>query len=50
VSGGEAGAEAGRLVIMAGGDAARFETWRGLLEVMGRPTMWARSGPVGSTD
>ncbi len=45
VSGGEAGAEAGRLAIMAGGEAAPFETWRGLLEVMGRPT---HVGPVGS--
>ena len=45
VSGGEAGAEAGRLVVMAGGEAAPFENWRGLLEVMGRPT---HVGPVGS--
>ncbi len=45
VSGGEAGAEAGRLAIMAGGDALPFATWRGLLEVMGRPT---HVGPVGS--
>ena len=44
VSGGEAGAEAGRLAIMAGGEAVPFETWRGLLEVMGRPT---HVGPVG---
>jgi 3-hydroxyisobutyrate dehydrogenase-like beta-hydroxyacid dehydrogenase len=45
VSGGEAGAEAGRLAIMAGGDVATFERWRALLESMGRPT---RVGPVGS--
>lgn len=30
---------------MAGGEAAPFGTWRGLLEVMGRPT---HVGPVGS--
>ena len=45
VSGGEAGAEAGRLAIMVGGEAAPFEAWSGLLEVMGRPT---HVGPVGS--
>ena len=45
VSGGEGGAEAGRLAIMAGGEAAPFERWRGLLEVLGRPT---HVGPVGS--
>ena len=45
VSGGEAGAEAGRLAIMAGGEAAAFEAWRELLAVMGRPT---HVGPAGS--
>lgn len=38
VSGGEAGAEAGRLAILAGGEAAAFEAWREVLAVMGRPT------------
>lgn len=45
VSGGEAGAEAGRLAIMAGGDEATLERWRPLLAVLGRPT---RVGPAGS--
>jgi 3-hydroxyisobutyrate dehydrogenase-like beta-hydroxyacid dehydrogenase len=45
VSGGEAGAEAGSLAILVGGDEATFETWRGLLGAMGRPT---HVGPVGS--
>ena len=45
VSGGEAGAESGRLVIMAGGDAAVFESMRSVFEAMGRPT---HVGPVGS--
>lgn len=45
VSGGEAGAEAGKLAIMAGGDDDVFERSRPLLEVMGRPT---RVGPIGA--
>jgi 3-hydroxyisobutyrate dehydrogenase-like beta-hydroxyacid dehydrogenase len=45
VSGGEAGAEAGTLAIMAGGNEAGFERSRALFEVMGRPV---RVGPAGS--
>ncbi len=45
VSGGEAGAEAGRLAIMAGGEPAVFERARGLFGSMGRPT---HVGPAGS--
>jgi 3-hydroxyisobutyrate dehydrogenase-like beta-hydroxyacid dehydrogenase len=45
VSGGEVGAEAGRLAIMAGGDASAFEAWQGVLSVLGRPT---HVGPAGS--
>ena len=45
VSGGEAGAEAGRLAIMVGGEAAAFEAARELFAVMGRPT---HVGPAGS--
>jgi 3-hydroxyisobutyrate dehydrogenase-like beta-hydroxyacid dehydrogenase len=45
VSGGEAGAEAGTLAIMAGGDEAVFERSRALFEAMGRPV---RVGPAGS--
>jgi 3-hydroxyisobutyrate dehydrogenase-like beta-hydroxyacid dehydrogenase len=45
VSGGELGAEAGRLAIMAGGEAATVEAWRELLAVMGRAT---HVGPAGS--
>lgn len=45
VSGGEAGAETGRLAIMAGGDATAFEAWHDVLAVMGRPT---HVGPAGS--
>jgi 3-hydroxyisobutyrate dehydrogenase-like beta-hydroxyacid dehydrogenase len=39
VSGGEAGAQAGTLAIMAGGNEATFERVRPLLEAMGRPTL-----------
>lgn len=45
VSGGEAGAEAGTLAIMAGGDEGVFERSRTLFEAMGRPV---RVGPAGS--
>ncbi|MFC5521739.1 NAD(P)-dependent oxidoreductase [Polaromonas jejuensis] len=45
VSGGEAGAEAGTLAIMVGGDEAVFERSRALFEAMGRPV---RVGPTGS--
>lgn len=45
VSGGEAGAEAGRLAIMAGGDARVFGRTCGLFEAMGRPT---HVGPAGA--
>jgi 3-hydroxyisobutyrate dehydrogenase-like beta-hydroxyacid dehydrogenase len=45
VSGGEAGAEAGRLAIMAGGEAAAFAACHDLLAAMGRPTY---VGPAGS--
>ena len=45
VSGGEAGAEAGTLAIMAGGDEVVFERSRVLFEAMGRPV---RVGPAGS--
>jgi 3-hydroxyisobutyrate dehydrogenase-like beta-hydroxyacid dehydrogenase len=45
VSGGEAGAEAGRLAIMVGGDPAAFEAARDLFAVMGRPT---HVGPAGA--
>jgi 3-hydroxyisobutyrate dehydrogenase-like beta-hydroxyacid dehydrogenase len=45
VSGGEAGAKAGTLAIMAGGDEAVFERSRALFEAMGRPV---RVGPAGS--
>lgn len=37
VSGGVSGAEAGRLTIMVGGEAAEFERLRPLLEVLGKP-------------
>ena len=45
VSGGEKGAEAGTLAIMAGGNDAVFERSRSLFEAMGRPV---RVGPAGS--
>ena len=45
VSGGEGGAEAGTLAIMAGGDESVFERARPLFAAMGRPV---RVGPVGS--
>jgi 2-hydroxy-3-oxopropionate reductase len=45
VSGGVAGAEAGLLAIMAGGEAADFEQARPVLEKMGSPTL---VGPAGS--
>jgi len=45
VSGGETGAESGRLAIMVGGEAAAFETCLELLTMMGRPT---HVGPAGS--
>jgi 3-hydroxyisobutyrate dehydrogenase-like beta-hydroxyacid dehydrogenase len=45
VSGGETGAAAGTLAIMAGGDEGVFERSRGLFEAMGRPV---RVGPAGS--
>ncbi len=45
VSGGEAGAEAGRLAIMAGGRLETFERVRGLFEVLGNPT---HVGPAGA--
>jgi 3-hydroxyisobutyrate dehydrogenase-like beta-hydroxyacid dehydrogenase len=45
VSGGEAGADAGTLAIMAGGDEPVFERSRALFEAMGRPV---RVGPAGS--
>ncbi|WP_372526743.1 NAD(P)-dependent oxidoreductase [Piscinibacter sp.] len=45
VSGGETGAQAGKLAIMAGGDVDVFERCRPLLEVMGRPI---RVGPIGA--
>lgn len=45
VSGGEAGAESGRLAIMVGGETAAFEATRVLFAVMGRPT---HVGPAGS--
>jgi 3-hydroxyisobutyrate dehydrogenase-like beta-hydroxyacid dehydrogenase len=45
VSGGEAGAEGGRLAIMVGGDDTVFERSRTLFEAMGRPV---RVGPAGS--
>ena len=45
VSGGEAGAESGKLAIMVGGDDGVFERSRALFEAMGRPV---RVGPSGS--
>lgn len=45
VSGGVSGAEAGRLTIMVGGEAAEFERLRPLLEVLGKPV---HVGGVGS--
>jgi 3-hydroxyisobutyrate dehydrogenase-like beta-hydroxyacid dehydrogenase len=45
VSGGEKGAEAGKLAIMVGGDVEVFERSRPLLEAMGRPV---RVGPTGT--
>jgi 2-hydroxy-3-oxopropionate reductase len=45
VSGGVVGAEAGKLAIMAGGDAADFEEAAPVLEKMGSPTL---VGPAGS--
>lgn len=45
VSGGEAGAQGGRLAIMVGGDESVFERSRGVFEAMGRPV---RVGPAGS--
>lgn len=45
VSGGEAGAEAGRLAVMVGGEPGAFETARDLFAAMGRPT---HVGPPGS--
>lgn len=45
VSGGEAGADAGTLAIMVGGDEAVFERCRPLFGVLGRPT---RVGPAGA--
>ena len=46
VSGGTAGAEAGTLTIMVGGDADRFERIRPVLEAFGRRIV--RVGPVGA--
>ncbi len=46
VSGGVAGAKAGTLTIMAGGDAEPVETVRGLLGVLGRKILHV--GPVGA--
>jgi len=46
VSGGQSGAEAGRLTVMAGGEAEAFERARPLLETYARTV--ARLGPVGS--
>jgi 2-hydroxy-3-oxopropionate reductase len=45
VSGGVAGAEAGTLAIMAGGDAHDFARAEAVLQAMGRPTL---VGPAGS--
>jgi 3-hydroxyisobutyrate dehydrogenase-like beta-hydroxyacid dehydrogenase len=45
VSGGEAGAESGKLAIMVGGDDSVFERSRALFGAMGRPV---RVGPSGS--
>ncbi|MES3025394.1 MAG: NAD(P)-dependent oxidoreductase [Pseudomonadota bacterium] len=45
VSGGVAGAEAGTLAIMAGGNAADFAMAEAVLRVLGRPTL---VGPAGS--
>jgi 3-hydroxyisobutyrate dehydrogenase-like beta-hydroxyacid dehydrogenase len=45
VSGGEAGAEGGRLAIMVGGTEPVFERSRAVFEAMGRPV---RVGPAGS--
>lgn len=45
VSGGVSGAEAGRLTIMVGGEAAEFEQLRPLLEVLGKPV---HVGGIGS--
>jgi 3-hydroxyisobutyrate dehydrogenase-like beta-hydroxyacid dehydrogenase len=45
VSGGETGAAAGTLAIMAGGEESVFERSRALFEAMGRPV---RVGPAGS--
>ena len=45
VSGGEAGAESGKLAIMVGGDDSVFERLRVAFEAMGRPT---RVGPAGT--
>ena len=44
VSGGPDGAEIGTLAIMAGGDAADFETVKPVLSAMGRPTLVGPSG------
>ncbi|KQW38526.1 NAD(P)-dependent oxidoreductase [Rhizobacter sp. Root404] len=45
VSGGEVGAEGGKLAIMVGGEESAFERSRAVFETMGRPV---RVGPVGS--
>jgi 3-hydroxyisobutyrate dehydrogenase len=46
VSGGVAGAEAGTLTIMAGGDGELIERWAWLFEILGQ--RWIPTGPVGS--
>lgn len=46
VSGGVAGAEAGTLTIMVGGDAELIERWAWLFEILGQ--RWIPTGPVGS--
>ena len=46
VSGGEPGAIAGELAIMAGGDAADFEALRPVFDVLGKSAV--RCGPVGA--
>ena len=48
VSGGSAGAEAGTLTIMVGGDAALLERCRPVFEVVGDPERIFHTGPVGS--
>ena len=46
VSGGVAGAEAGTLTIMVGGDGELIERWAWLFEILGQ--RWIPTGPVGS--